>query len=317
MRRLCWLLCAVLITPLSAFGQDCSGALRVVLGQAAGGGADTVARVLAQRVNAKYGLPVIVDNRTGAGGNIAAAFVARAPKDGCTLLLRGSDHHVNTMIYTHAGYELKDFVPITRVAYGPLVIVMHPQQPFKSLAAVVDYAKANPDKLSYAATAAGSGVHVPMELFLRVAGIRIVHVPYKGAALSLADVAGGVVPIGIGSISAAQGFVKAGKLVPLAVLSSNRWASLPDVPTMTEVGYPEANMPSWLGLFAPAGTAAPVQEQLHKEFSSVLDEPEVREGLLAHGWETAPSTIQEFSRFLQHDERVNRKLMDVLKLKVE
>jgi tripartite-type tricarboxylate transporter receptor subunit TctC len=312
-----WLLCLSIIVPVSASAQECSGTMRIVLGQTAGGGADTVARLLAQRFNAKHGQTVIVENKSGAGGNIAAAHVARAPKDGCTLLLRGSDHHVNTMIYTRPGYELKDFVPISRVVYGALTIVTHPQQPLKSLGAVVEYAKANPGKLSYAATAAGSGVHVPMELFLKVAGIQIVHVPYKGAALSLADVAGGMVPIGIGSFSAAQAFIQAGKLVPMAVLSRGRWPSLPDVPTMAEAGYPEANMPSWLGLFAPAGTPVGTQQKLNREFTALLEEPVVRDQLLMQGWEAAPSSIQEFQQFAQEDERVNRKLIDALKLKVD
>ena len=317
MKLLSWLLCAVFAVPFSARAQECSGPMRIVLGQAAGGGADTVARLLAQRFNAKYGQTVIVENKSGAGGNIAAAFVARAPKDGCTLLLRGSDHHVNTMIYTRPGYELKEFVPVARVVYGPLVIVSHPQQPFKSLSAVVDHAKANPGKLSYAATAAGSGVHVPMELFLRVAGIQIVHVPYKGAALSLADVAAGVVPIGIGSVSAAQALVQAGKLVPLAVLARSRWPSLPDVQTMAEAGFVEANTPSWLGLFAPAGISVAIQEKLNREFSALLDDASARAQLLGQGWEAAPGTVADFARFAQDDERANRKLIDALQLKVE
>jgi tripartite-type tricarboxylate transporter receptor subunit TctC len=317
MKLLSWLLCSMLVAPFSAFAQECSGTMRIVLGQAAGGGADTVARLLAQRFSGKFGQTVIVENKSGAGGNIAAAFVARAPKDGCTLLLRGSDHHVNTMIYTKPGYELKEFVPVARVVYGPLIIVTHPQQPFKSLRAVVDHAKANPGKLSYAATAAGSGVHVPMELFLRVAGVQIVHVPYKGAALSLADVAGGVVPIGIGSVSAAQPLMQTGKLVPLAVLSHGRWPSLPDVQTMAEAGFPEANTPSWLGLFAPAGTPVATQEKLNREFSALLEETSAREQLLTQGWEAAPGTVAEFARFAQDDVRANRKLIDALQLKVE
>ncbi|HSV82971.1 MAG TPA: tripartite tricarboxylate transporter substrate binding protein [Ramlibacter sp.] len=316
MKRLLWQLSALFIFPVTALAQECNP-LRIALGQAAGGGADFVARVLAQRMNAKTGQTVIVENKSGAGGNIAAAYVARAPKDGCTLLFRGSDHHVNTMIYSSPGYELKDFVPVTRVVYGALIIVANPQQPLKSLRSVIDYARKNPGKLSYAATAAGSGVHVPMELFLREAGIKILHIPYKGAALSLADVAGGAVPIGIGSLSAAQPFLQGGKLMPLAVLSRGRWHSLPDVPTMTEVGYPEANMPSWLGLFAPAGTPTAMQQKLNQEFRAIIEEPAVRERLLGQGWEAAPSTLQEYARFLQNDERANRKLMDELKLKVE
>ena len=317
MRRALLLLCAVFVAQAAAWAQDCPGQMRIVVGQAAGGGADIVARLLAQRLAPRLGHPVIVENRSGAGNNIAAEYVARSPKDGCTLLMRGSDHIVNTMIYARPGYELKDFVPIGRVVYGALVIVTNPQQPWKTLRALVDDARKQPGKLSYATTSAGSGSHVPMEMFLRAAGLQIVHVPYKGAALSLADVAANVVPMGIGSVSAAQPFFQAGKLVPLAVLSHNRWHSLPNVPTMTEVGFAEANMPSWHGIFAPAGTPVAMQQKLNQELQSLLSDNAVRERLLQLGWEAAPSTIPEFVRFLQEDERANRKLMDALKLKVE
>jgi tripartite-type tricarboxylate transporter receptor subunit TctC len=316
MKRFLSLLCALIFLPAIAFAQECNP-MKIVLGQAAGGGADFVARLLAQRMTTRLGQTVVVENRSGAGGNIAATFVARAPSDGCTLLLRGSDHHVNTMIYSRPGYELSDFAPVARIVTGALVIVANPQTPYKSMRSVIDASKKAPGSLSYAATAAGSGVHVPMELFLREAGIQIVHVPYKGAALSLADVAGGVVPIGIGSYSAAQPFLQGGKVLPIAVLSKTRWPSLPDVPTMAEVGYPDANMPSWLGLFAPAGAPAAVQQKLNQAVRAIVEEPAQRERLLAQGWESAPQTIQEYTRFLQDDVRVNRKLMDSLKLKVE
>lgn len=317
MKRYFWLLSTLIMAPLPAVSQECNGPLRIVLGQSTGGGADALARLLAQRLTAKHGYMTLVENKSGAGGNIAAASVARAPKDGCTLLLRGTDHHVNAMIYSQPGYALKDFVPITRVAYASLVIVANAQQPLSTLSAVVNHAKSNPGKLSYAATAAGSGSHVPMELFLRVAGIQIVHVPYKGAAPALTDVAGGVVPLGIGSISAAQPLITAGRLVPLAVLSVNRWGSMPNVPTMAEAGYAEANVPPWFSLFAPAGIPADTQQKLNREFKAVLEEPAVRERLLTLGWEAAPSSVPETVRFLQEDERVNRNLLDALKLKVD
>jgi tripartite-type tricarboxylate transporter receptor subunit TctC len=317
MKHVLRMLLALCIAHGAALAQECAPALRIVVGQSAGGGADAVARLLAQGLNARLGMVVLVENRTGAANNIAAQYVARAPKDGCTLLLRGTDHLVNTMIYTHPGYELKEFVPVARLVYGPLVIVANPQQPFRTLANVVEYARSHPGKLSYSATSAGSGVHVPMELFLRVAGIQIVHVPYKGAALSLADTAAGVEPLGIGSVSAAQALIQAGRLRPLAVLAHNRWGSMPEVPTMTEAGFAEANVPAWLGLFAPTGTPLAVRERLNRELQALLQDPALRERLVAHGWEASPDTIQDFARFLDDEERVNRKLIDALQLKVE
>jgi len=310
------LACALLAGSLPALAQDCNP-LRIVVGLAPGGGADTIARALAQRLSARHGTTAIVENKTGAGGNIAADYVARAPKDGCTLLLRGSEHHVNAVIYSRPGYELKDFAPIAQVVNGPTIIVAHPAQPFKTLPALVSYAKANPGKLSYGATAAGSGSHVPMELFLRVAGIRIVHIPYKGGALSLADTTAGLLPVANSSVSVALPLIQSGKLVPLAVASRTRWPTLPNVPTMAEAGYPDANLVYWMGLLAPAGTPEPVQDKLNQQVRAILEEPAVRERLLAQGYEAAPGARQEFVRFLRNDEQVSRKLMQELKLKVE
>jgi tripartite-type tricarboxylate transporter receptor subunit TctC len=308
---------ALLFTAHPASAQECAGTTKIVVGQAAGGGADTVARLLAQRLQDRLGRTVIVENRSGAGNNIAAEYVARAPKDGCTLLLRGSDHVVNTMIYDRPGYQLKDFTPIGRLVYGPLVIVANARQSLQTIAAIVADAKKNPGKLSYASTSAGSGAHVPMEMFLHVAGIKVVHVPYKGAAPAMTDVAGGSVPIGIGSVTSALPLIQAGKLIPLVVLGHDRWAALPEVPTLAEAGYAAANMPAWLGLFAPSGTPAAAVDRLNNEVQAVLADPAVRDRLVVQGWAAAPSGTRDFVSLLQEEERSHRSLMTALKLKVE
>ena len=300
-----------------AWAQQCPGAMRIVVGLAAGGGADVVARTLAQRMTTKYGRTVIVENKAGAGGNIATEFVAKAPPDGCTLLIRGNEHHVNALIYAKPGYALKDFVPVSRVALGTVVILANPNAPFKTVGGLIDYAKANPGKLSYGSTGIGGGTHVAMEMFMRATGTQMVQIQYKGGSASIADTVAGILPLTATSAAVAMPLVGAGKVIPLVVTTPNRWRGLPNVPTVTEAGYPEATVGYWMGILAPAATPLAVREKLNQEVQSILEEPATRERLQAQGLEAAPSSIQDFDSFLQADEQASRKLMQQLKLKID
>jgi tripartite-type tricarboxylate transporter receptor subunit TctC len=206
---------------------------------------------------------------------------------------------------------------VIRAVEGTSVLVVNAQQPFKSVTELVEYAKANPGKLSYSSAGIGTPNHVAMELFLKAAKIDIVHIPYKGSAPALNDAIAGVVPVAITSSAAALPYVKSGKLRALVVSAPKRWFTLPDVPSVTEAGYPDATNVTWLGILAPAGTPGAVSMKINQEFRAVLEEPEIRARLRVQSYETVGGSIAEFDSFLQKDERATRKLMDELKLKVE
>jgi len=318
MVRILSLICLVFMLHLPVAAQECPGGMRIVAGLAAGGGMDGLARLVAQRYSARYGRTMIVENRVGAAGNIAAEHVARsAPADGCTIIIRGNEHNVNAIMYARAGYEPRDFAPIVRAVSGPAAIVAAANQPLKTMQAVIDYAKAHPGKLSYGTSGIGSANHVAMEMFLKSARLDMAHIPYKGAAQSITDVVAGTIPLAVGSVAAALPHINAGRLIPLAVTGPKRWPTLPNVPTLAELGYQDATFVYWMGFMLPAATPAPVRDKLNQEFRAVLVEPQVRETLLPQGYEVIGGTSQEFASFLQDDERSNRKLLQELKLKVE
>jgi tripartite-type tricarboxylate transporter receptor subunit TctC len=310
---------ALSVCSLPVAAQDCApGPLRLVLGLSAGGGMDALARMLAERMATRYGQTVVVENKVGASGNIAAEFVARAPRDGCTLLFTANHHNVNPLLYAKAGYDPQaDFVPVIRAVEGASVLVANAERPFKTLKQLVDFARANPGKLSYASSGIGLPNHVAMEMFTRAAGIDVVHVPYKGAAPAITDTIGGVVPLAMASTAAAQPYIASGKLLALAVSGRSRWPTLPEVPTMAEAGFPEATNIIWMGILAPAGTPPAFRAKLNAQLNSILQEKAVRDRLFAQGFEPANEGIAEFDAFLREDLRISRKIMQDLKLKVE
>ncbi|MCC2676732.1 MAG: Uncharacterized protein K0R58_3679 [Ramlibacter sp.] len=316
-RILCPLLVSLAVAAPAA-AQECPGPIRIVVGLSPGGGLDALARMVAQRWTEKSGKTVIVENRAGAGGNIAASYVAKAQADGCTILTTGNNHTINPAIYAKAGYELKDFASIIRAVEGTAVLTVHPSQPFKDLASLVEYAKANPKKLSYSSSGVGFPNHVAMELFLKAARIDIVHVPYKGSAPALADAVAGVVPVAISSGASALTHIQSGRLRALAVSAPVRWPTMPGVPSMAEAGYREAGSVTWLGFFAPAATPAPVVAKLNQDFRAIFEEGPIRDKLRLQGYETISATSQQdFDTFLREEERVTRKLVQDLQLKVE
>jgi tripartite-type tricarboxylate transporter receptor subunit TctC len=316
MKWIACLLALLWLGQLPAWAQECQ-AQRIVVLAAAGGGADALARVVAQRLTARFNRTVLVENRGGAGGNVAAEYVSRAPKDGCTLLLTGNNFTLNPHVYAHAGYETKDFVPVHHGGDASLLLVAGAGQPFKTLQEMVAYARANPGKLTYGTSGIGGPPHLAMELLLKSAGIKMVHAPYKGGGPAMTDTMSGVVPMSIGSVAASAAFVASGRVVPLAVTGPRRWPTLPDVPSMVEAGFPGAVLLAWTGFLAPAGTPLEILHRYNREIDAVIQEPEVREKFLQIGYEPAPGTVEEFAKFLANDEVVNRKLAQDLKLKVD
>lgn len=301
----------------AAWAQDCSGPQRIMVGFSAGGGADVLARIVAERLTVRTGRPVIVENRVGAAGNIASAYVAKMAADGCTLLLTGSHHNLNTLIFGQAGYHANDFSPVISIIEQPSVIVTASNQPLQTVAQIVGYAKANPGALSYGSSGVGSPNHIAMEYFLKAANISMVHVPYKGAGPAITDTVAGQIPFSVGSAASTQAFLASGRLKAVAQSLAKRSPLLPDVPTLAESGYPAASLSNWIGIVAPAATPLAVRQKINTDIRNIVQEPEVRTKFAALGFAPVANTIDEFDAFLKEDERSSIKLVQDLKIKVD
>jgi tripartite-type tricarboxylate transporter receptor subunit TctC len=265
----------------------------------AGGGYDFLSRLIGQEMSKSFGQPVVVENKSGANGNIGTDAVAKSAPDGYTLLMGGnSPLALNVALYPKLPYDpQKDFAPIARVATQPNLLAVHPKIPVKSVAELVQYAKANPGKLSYGTAGNGSPQHLAAEQLKRMAGIDMVHVPYKGAAPNAAALLAGEVSLAFNIILLPLPHVQAGRLNGLAVASSRRSPLAPELPTMTELGYP-IDIDTWYGLLAPAGTPKDVIAKLNAETARILNLPELKERTRAQGIELGASTPQEFAAFL-------------------
>lgn len=259
---------------------------------------DILARTLAPHLSKKWGQQVIVDNRAGANGIVGTDLVAKAAPDGNTLVL-GTDGPlaINPALYPSLPYDpVTDFAPITQLARYQLVLITTEAT---SVADLVSRAKRQPGKINYASVGIGSQHHLAMELFKSMAGIDIVHVPYKGAAPALIGMMGGEVSAMFNGTAAVREFVRDGKVKPLAVSAGSRSPVMPDVPTIAESGYPQFNIAVWFGVLAPAKTPPEIVQQIHDAFGEVLKIPEVRDALLGQGLEPAPSQPAEFAAFIR------------------
>src|SRR5262252_7339603 len=268
----------------------------------AGGGYDFLSRLLAAEMTKTFAQPVIVENKSGANGNIGTDAAAKSAPDGYTLLMGGnSPLSLNVGLYPKLPYDpLRDFETISRVATQPNLFAANPKVPVKSVAALVAYAKANPGKLTYASNGNGSPQHLAAEQLKRMAGIDIVHVPYKGAAPTAAALLAGEVSVAFNIILLPLPYVQSGKLTGLAVASSKRSPLAPDIPTMAELGYP-IDIDTWYGLVAPAGTPKDVVAKLNVEAVRILNLSDLREKTRSQGIELGGSTPEEFSAFLKAD----------------
>jgi tripartite-type tricarboxylate transporter receptor subunit TctC len=277
--------------------------ITIVVPFAAGGTTDILARIVGQYLSTEFGQPVVIDNRGGAGGNVGAQLVSRAAPDGYTLLMGTvGTHAINASLYKTLPYNhVKDFAPITRVAMVPNLLVAHPSQPFRSVPELVAYAKANPGKINYASSGNGTSIHLSGEMFKSMAQVDMVHVPYRGSAPAIADLLGGQTAIMFDNMPSALPHVKAGKLVPLAVTTAQRSAELPDVPTVAEMGVPGYEATSWFGMFAPAGTPAPVVQKLNAAIVKALNDPAVKQRIAEQGATPNPETPEQFAAFIAQE----------------
>src|SRR4051794_31434009 len=268
-----------------------------------GGGNDTVARAIAQEVGPDLGQPLIIDNRPGAGGSVGAELAAKAPAAGYTLFLaRAGSHAVNPTLHKKLPYDaVKDFTPITLIASAPSVLVVNPSVPARNIAEFTAYARANPGKLNYASNGNGSAAQLAAAMYESMAGVKMVHVPYKGIAPALNDLLGGEVQLLFGTVVALVPHIQSGRLRALAVTGRKRSALIPDVPTLRESGLPEYEAGSWYGIEAPAGTPRPIIEQLNAVIVKALRQPDVAKRLAAEGAEVVGSTPEEFGAHIKSE----------------
>ncbi|OZI20665.1 bugT protein [Bordetella genomosp. 9] len=272
-----------------------------------GGGVDTMGRLVAQGLSQELGQPVIVDNRSGAGGNIGTELAMRQPADGYNLLMGSiSPNAINVYLYSHLGFDpVKDFTPITYVSAVPNILVVPASSPFKTMQELVAYAKANPGKLNYGSAGVGSSQHLAAVQFMDATKINIVHVPYKGTSPAEADLMAGHVSLMLDTTTCLP-LVKAGKLRALAVASRQRNDQLPDVPTLDELGVKNVYASSWYGLMGPKGMPQDVVDKLNKATNAVLKNAEIRQRMLDYGAEIGGGTPADFTKFI-NDEIVRYK----------
>ena len=274
--------------------------IHIMVAFAPGGPVDVVARLVAQKVTEILGEPAVVENRPSSSGNLAAQVVARAQPDGYTILATSSAFAVNVTLSPNAGYEPGDFVPIVQAATQPNVIVVNSTFPAKTLAQLLEMGKTM--KLAYASPGTGTTPHLTGEhIFKLVAKLDIVHIPHKGAGPAASAVVSGEPPIGSLAVTAPLPFLKSGRLRALAISSAARSAQLPDVPTFTELGYPEIQEYTWVGFFAPAGTPPEIVQKLNDAINRALQTPDVREKLEALTLEPVGGTPQQFSDYVRSE----------------
>ena len=265
----------------------------------AGGTTDLFGRLLAQHMQQKFGKPFIVENRAGAGGNLGAGMVAKAAPDGYTFLVGTvSTHAINPFLYSKLPYDtVKDFQPVSLIARLPNILVVHPSLPANNVAELIAHLKANPDKLSYGSSGAGTSIHLAAELFKIKTGTTMTHVPFRSSGDIMNNLTGGHINLAFDNITLAWPQVKAGRLRALAVSSTARSAIAPEVPTVAET-IPGFDATSWHGVFAPAGTPKPIVDAMAAEMKRILELPDVKEKLFEIGAIAAPMTPDEFVKFI-------------------
>jgi tripartite-type tricarboxylate transporter receptor subunit TctC len=260
--------------------------IRLVVPFAPGGGTDNLARIFLPRMSESLGQQIVIDNRPGAGGNIGVEIVAKAPADGYTLLMVDTSFTVNPNLFPKLPFDtLKDFAPVTLLAAAPVILVAHPSVPANTVQELVALAKAKPGTLNYASGGNGASTHLGGELFRMVAGIDIVHIPYKGTGPAMQDLLGGHVSVMFSGISSAKPQAEAGKLRALAVTGAARNSAMPEVPTFAEAGLGAVDAGTFWGMLAPAGTPPPIIERLHAEAAKALALPDIRERIAALGYD--------------------------------
>ena len=292
----------LIIAAAPGFAQTYpNGAMRIVSPYPPGGGTDILSRTIAQKLNERFNVPVVVENRAGANGTVGAAYVAKSAPDGQTMLIVPAGYAANPALYKSLPYDqARELAPVSHLASGPLVLVVHPSLPVKNVKDLIALAKAKPGDLNVGSAGNGSLPHLCAELFNTSAGIKIVHIPFKGSGAAVIDVLSGQVPIYFMNILQSLALIKAGKLRPLGVTSPKRSPIAPDLPAIAEAGI-EFDMTNWYGLLVQGSTPRDTVYKLQQEVTRVLNLPELKERLAGEGMTVVASTPEQFVEFLARD----------------
>ena len=316
MRALVLLLSALLSAAAAA--QYPARPVRFIVPSAVGGGTDIIARAISLKLSESLGQQFVVENRPGAGQMIGIELAAKAPADGYTILMAASTLAINPIMYKKVPYDpVRDFAPITQAATLPNVLVVHPSLPVKSVAELIAYAKAHPGQLNFASAGIGTSPQMSIELFKSMAGIDMVHIPYKGTAPGVVDLLAGQVLVMAPNLLTALPHIKSGKLRALAVTSAKRSEALPEVPTVAEAGVPGYDSTQWYGVLAPAGTPPQIVARLHDGIVRALRDAEVGKRLAADGAEALGSSPEEFAAFIKSESEKWAKVASAAGIKPE
>lgn len=311
---------AALAAPMLARAQAAWPAkpVTIVVPFPPGGGTDTFARPLAQKLAAQLGQSVVIDNRGGAGGNIGATAAAKATPDGYTFLLGAVHHTVAMTVYKTPGFDVeKDLMPITGVAYVPDVLVINSKLPAANVRELITYAKANPTRINYGSSGNGTTRHLAGEIFNRMTGTAITHIPYKGSGPAMTGLIGGEVQMIFEGLGSAATHIRANSIRALAVTSPKRSAAFPDIPTMAEAGVPGFESQSWYGMWAPAGTSPEIVRRMHAEVVKTLAAPDLAATWAAQGADPGGESPEQFGRFIRSEVEKWGKVARDLKISAE
>jgi tripartite-type tricarboxylate transporter receptor subunit TctC len=307
----------ILTAGLASAQQYPTKPVRIIVPFAPGGGSDFIGRFIAQKLTERLGQQFIVDNRPGAGGNLGAELALKSPPDGYTLLLIAGSYTVNPSLYKLAFDSANDISPVIQVSQGPFVVAVHPSVPAKTLKEFIDLAKKQPDKFSYASAGQGSVTHLATELFLDMAKIKVVHVPYKGTGPALNDSIAGNVQLIFGSVATTLQHIKSGRLRGLAVTTSKRISAVPELPTVAEAGVPGYDVILWHGLVGPKGIPKAIVDRLNSEAAQILKSKAMEDLLAADGVTPAGGTPEQFQSLIKSDIERWRKVVERAGIKVE
>jgi len=279
-----------------------SGPLRIISPYPPGGGTDILSRTIGQKLNERFGQPVVVDNRAGANGTLGAALVAKAPPDGQTMLIVPAGYAANPALYKSLPYDqARDLAPVSHLASGPLVLVVHPALPVRSVKDLIALAKSRPGEINVGSAGNGSLPHLCAELFNAEGKVKLTHIPYKGSGTAIVDVMSGRVPVYFMNVLQSLPLIKSGKLRALGVTSPQRTAIAPQLPAIAEAGLPGFDMTNWYGMLVPAATPRDVIDKLQQETARVLNLPELKERLAGEGMTVVASTPEQFAAFLARE----------------
>ena len=316
-----WLLLILLIiSPQMSYAQSDypNRPVRLVIPFTTGGSNDIIGRFIADQLGKRLGETFVVDNRGGAGGTLGTDIVAKAKPDGYTLLLISTPHTANSSLYKKLPYNpIKDFIPVARIGTASQVISVFPGLPVKTLPELIEYAKARPGQVNYVSSGVGSSQHLVSEMFANLAGLQLVHSPYKGAGAALADVAAGHAQISVGTVVQALPLIKGERLRPLAVSGAKRQAVIPDTPTAIEIGLKGFDADNWWGILAPAGTPAELVQKLSVTLADILSKPETVKKMSDESATVAYQGSEAFAKFMETESIKWAQLVKQLKLQAE